>query len=187
MEVPSRIAEQLFWVGRYAERIELATRLLRVTLRNLSGEAGRHQQQQLAACLTLVRGSRLLPKEVVILPTQTLRTLSILIHDHAARGGIPALTRSLLLNAAAARDRLSDDTWRFFNRLEAIVHRPVDEPNVAELLGTLDNLVLHLAAFAGMEAENMTRGQGWRFLEAGRRLERGIGGGRVGMETSDAE
>jgi hypothetical protein len=41
-EVPSRIAEQLFWVGRYAERIELATRLLRVTLRCLSGEGGRN-------------------------------------------------------------------------------------------------------------------------------------------------
>ena len=47
LEVPSRIAEQLFWVGRYAERIELATRLLRVTLRSLSGEAGRHHRQHL--------------------------------------------------------------------------------------------------------------------------------------------
>ena len=46
-EVPSRIAEQLFWVGRYAERIELATRLLRVTLRTLSGEAGRLRRNNL--------------------------------------------------------------------------------------------------------------------------------------------
>jgi len=175
-EVPSRIAEQLFWVGRYAERIEFATRLLRVTLRCLSGEAGRLQQEQLGACLSLIRGSHLMPKEVIIHPAQSLKTLSGLIHDQSARGGIPNLTRSLLLNAAAARDRLSDDTWRFFNRLEGIVHAPVVLPGAADLLRTLDTLVLHLAAFAGMEAENMTRGQGWRFLEVGRRIERALSG-----------
>jgi uncharacterized circularly permuted ATP-grasp superfamily protein/uncharacterized alpha-E superfamily protein len=175
LEVPSRIAEQLFWVGRYAERIELATRLLRVTLRNLGGETGRLQQEQLAACLTLIRGTRLVPKDITILPAQTLRTLANLIHDPSAKGGIPSLTRSLLLNAAAARDRLSDDTWRFFNRLEGIVQVPGGLPSVSELLRTLDTLVLHLSAFAGMQAENMTRGQGWRFLEVGRRIERALG------------
>jgi uncharacterized circularly permuted ATP-grasp superfamily protein/uncharacterized alpha-E superfamily protein len=176
LEVPSRIAEQLFWVGRYAERIEFATRLLRVTLRNLGGEAGSHQQEQLGACLRLIRGSHLVPKEVIIHPAQTLKTLAGLIHDQSARGGIPSLTRSLLLNAAAARDRLSDDTWRFFNRLEGIVHVQPGVPSASELLRTLDTLVLHLSAFAGMQAENMTRGQGWRFLEVGRRIERALGG-----------
>ncbi|MES2657835.1 MAG: circularly permuted type 2 ATP-grasp protein [Verrucomicrobiota bacterium] len=175
LEVPSRIAEQLFWVGRYSERIELATRLLRVTLRNLTGEAGRLQQQQLAACLTLIRGCNLLPKDVIIHPTVTLKTLAGLIHDESARGGIPSLTRSLLLNAAAARDRLSDDTWRFFNRLENVIHAPPGSPGTSDLLRTLDSLILHLSAIAGMQAENMTRGQGWRFLEVGRRVERSLG------------
>ncbi|GAA5117318.1 circularly permuted type 2 ATP-grasp protein [Luteolibacter yonseiensis] len=176
LEVPSRIAEQLFWVGRYAERIELATRLLRVTLRNLSGELGPRQQEQLGASLTLLRDSNLAPKELAVHPTQTLKTLTGLVHDQTARNGIPNLTRSLLLNAAAARDRLSDDTWRFFNRLEGVVHMPAATPGASDLLRTLDTLVLHLAAFAGMQAENMTRGQGWRFLEIGRRVERALSG-----------
>lgn len=175
LEVPSRIAEQLFWAGRYAERIELATRLLRVTLRNLGGEAGQLQQKQLAACLTLIDGSSFAGKEA-IRPEDTLKALTAMIHDPAARGGIPSLTRSLLLNAAAARDRLSDDTWRFFNRLEGFVHPPAMVPAGSDLLRTLDTLVLHLSAFAGMQAENMTRGQGWRFLEIGRRLERALSG-----------
>jgi uncharacterized circularly permuted ATP-grasp superfamily protein/uncharacterized alpha-E superfamily protein len=174
-EVPSRIAEQLFWVGRYAERIELATRLLRVTLHSLAGEAGRLQHPQLAVCLTLVSGCGLLPEGIVIHPSGTLKTLASLIHDPASPAGIPALTRSLLLNAAAARDRLSDDTWRFFNRLESLVHPPPFPPGPSDLLRTLDTLVLHLAAFAGMQAENMTRGHGWRFLETGRRIERTLG------------
>jgi uncharacterized circularly permuted ATP-grasp superfamily protein/uncharacterized alpha-E superfamily protein len=178
-EVPSRIAEQLFWVGRYAERIELATRLLRSTLRCLSGEAGSTRQDQLTACLAFLSGSALFPDELVLRPACIINTLSSLIHDPAAGGGIPALTRSLLLNAAAARDRLSDDTWRFFNRLENILNPPAAAPGMTELLRTLDTLVLHFAAFAGMQAENMTRGQGWRFLEVGRRVERALGGLRL--------
>ncbi len=186
LEVPSRIAEQLFWVGRYAERVELATRLLRVTLRNLGGEAGPLQQEQLAACLTLIRGCGLIPKELSVLPAHVLKFLTSLVHDPSARGGIPSLIRSLLLNAAAARDRLSDDTWRFFNRLEGIVHIAPGEPDVPELLRTLDTLVLHLSAFAGMQAENMTRGQGWRFLEVGRRIERALGGLKL-LRTAASE
>jgi uncharacterized alpha-E superfamily protein len=38
----------------------------------------------------------------------------------------------------------------------------------------IHNLVLDLAAFNGMEMENMTRGRGWRFLDFGRRLERAL-------------
>jgi uncharacterized alpha-E superfamily protein len=174
-EVPSRIAEQLFWVGRYADRIEFATRLLRVTLRGLTGDSSRPRESQVTACLGLLAASGITPDGVVIHPARILRTLGQLIHDPQAAGGIPALTRSLLINAAAARDRLSDDTWRFFNRVESVISPPAGAaPGAAELLRTLDQLILHLAAFAGMQAENMTRGQGWRFMEVGRRVERSI-------------
>jgi uncharacterized alpha-E superfamily protein len=83
------------------------------------------------------------------------------------------------VNAAAVRDRLSDDTWRFFNRLENLVKSPENMPGTGELLRTLDSLILHFAAFSGMQAENMTRGHGWRFLEVGRRVERSLGGLRL--------
>ncbi len=169
-EVPSRIAEQLFWVGRYAERIELSTRLLRVAMRCLSGET-----ERFSACVSLMQAVGLIPKSLAVHPARAMGLLSSLIHDPAEAKGICALTCLLLQNAAAARDRLSDDTWRFFNRLDGIVHPTKTAPGTAEIHRTLDNLVLHLAAFSGMQAENMTRGHGWRFLETGRRIERGLG------------
>lgn len=173
-EVPSRIAEQLFWLGRYAERIELTTRLLRVILRNLGSEMSGHPQRRLAACIDLFHGCALFPESFQIPTSNLLPALAELIHSPKLPGGLPALSQALLFNAAAARDRLSDDTWRFFNRLETIVRAPETTPSPADLLATLDTLVLHLAAFAGMQAENMTRGHGWRFLELGRRLERAL-------------
>lgn len=173
-EVPSRIAEQLFWLGRYAERIELTTRLLRVILRSIGSEIPGHPQQRLAACIDLFHGCELFPDTFQIPAANVLPAVAELIHSPGLSGGLPSLSQALLFNAASARDRLSDDTWRFFNRLEGIVRTPESSPTPAEMLSTLDTLVLHLAAFAGMQAENMTRGHGWRFLEVGRRLERSL-------------
>lgn len=174
-EVPSRIAEQMFWVGRYAERIEFATRMLRTMLRSVAGEFGRHSPAPLAACLQLMNGSGLMPEGVVLHPSGIDDTIATLVHDTSSPAGIPSLTRALLLNAAPARDRLSDDTWRLFNQLEAIVRPVTPATGTASLIRTLDTLILHLAAFSGMQAENMTRGHGWRFLETGRRIERSLG------------
>ena len=175
-DVPSRIAEQLFWVGRYAERIELSIRLLRATLHRIAGENTPTRQPQIEACLSLLIGIKLLPEHSPLpaIP-QTLSTLVALIHDPAAPAGLTPLIQSLLWNAAAARDRLSDDTWRLFNRLEAHITTTPEQPRIPELLQTLDSLLLHLSAFAGLQAENMTRGHGWRFLELGRRIERALG------------
>ncbi len=174
-EVPSRIAEELFWVGRYAERIEISTRLLRVTLKRMVGETGRRQKDQLLACLDLLSAIGMLPKERRTKTSGISNSLIDLVHGVNSRAGLPPMVRGLLSNAAAARDRLSDDMWRFFNRLEGVIHPPQTPPQPSELSQTLDVLILHLSAFAGMQAENMTRGQGWRFMEIGRRLERSLG------------
>ncbi len=174
-EVPSRIAEQLFWVGRYAERVELSTRLLRVTLSRLVGGVGGMQQEHFQACHRLLQAVGLIAKEKTVPPTGALAFVSRLIHETAESMGMRSQISLLMQNAAAARDRLSDDTWRFFNRLDGIVQPTANADGSAELMRKLDQLILHMAAFAGMQAENMTRGHGWRFLEIGRRLERGIG------------
>ncbi|MFT3990339.1 MAG: circularly permuted type 2 ATP-grasp protein [Luteolibacter sp.] len=174
-DVPSRIAEQLYWVGRYAERVEMVTRILRVILRSLIEESNHTTLGKLDASQQLVIGAGLIFNGQKIQPSRILDRLASLVHDSANESGLPRFARSLLWNASAARDRLSDDTWRFFNRLEGLLQLPQQAPSAAELLRTLDHLVLHLAAFSGMQAENMTRGHGWRFLETGRRIERLLG------------
>ncbi len=170
-EVPSRIAEQLFWVGRYAERVENVTRMLRVTLRCIEGESGRRPRAALDACLALMDGSGVLGKGVEKL--RTVAGLSTLMFGKDVPGSLTQLVDSLIGNAASARDRLSDDTWICFTQLKGIVDTASRVPRAADLLPTLDRMVLQLSAFSGLQAENMIRGQGWRFLEMGRRIERG--------------
>ena len=77
--------------------------------------------------------------------------------------------------ASLVRNRLSVDTWRILSQLHQDVARAKPgRVQLSDALVLLNHMVMGLAAFSGMEMENMTRGHGWRFLEVGRRLERSI-------------
>jgi uncharacterized alpha-E superfamily protein len=74
--------------------------------------------------------------------------------------------------ASNVRDRLSIDTWRILNQLRQDFRLRHGRIQLGDALMHLNRMITDLAAFSGMEMENMTRGHGWRFLDIGRRLER---------------
>ena len=174
--VPSRAADHLYWLGRYAERLEQTARVLRMIFRRFIGEGSELQTRELALCRDWISGLTLLPAELMKLETTEalLADLRELLSNPKREGSIPGLINLLRFNAAAARDRLSDDTWRLFNRLERDSNLPPGPLVITNALGVLDTLILDLAAFSGMQLENTTRGHGWRFLEIGRRMERSL-------------
>jgi uncharacterized alpha-E superfamily protein len=87
--------------------------------------------------------------------------------------------------AQSLRDRLSHDMWRIVLRLmrEARERIEAHEQDADRIIAALDHLIATVAAFNGMASENMTRGNGWRFLDLGRRLERGVYGAAVLREV----
>jgi uncharacterized alpha-E superfamily protein len=74
------------------------------------------------------------------------------------------------------RDRISADAWRVLKHLDQqFTGTPPPEPlRVSWAQDLLDRAVISLSAFSGLATENMTRGHGWRFLDMGRRMERGL-------------
>ena len=90
----------------------------------------------------------------------------------------PAGLRQTLIElrriASIVRDRLSVDTWRILNQLHQDFRLRHGRIQFDDVLAHLNRMITDLAAFSGMEMENMTRGHGWRFLDVGRRLERSI-------------
>jgi len=173
--VPSRAADHLFWLGRYAERLEQTVRVLRTIWQRLSGEGSEVQAREMRSCARLLAALELVPQTMAIdADTRPLLgQLRALLHDPKCEGSVRDLLGRLRFNATSARDRLSDDTWRLFNRFERNVHTGGRKGlAVSDAVGMLDTLILDLAAFSGMELENMTHGHGWLFLEIGRRVER---------------
>jgi uncharacterized alpha-E superfamily protein len=190
-ELPSRVADNMFWLGRHIERAEGLIRVLRPLLARLTGEGGeaaRHggngrpdpdRVPELHFLLrTLADRGQLEPGFVVDGMRQQMpsvgQALPAAVLDETQPYSLRATVASMFRVAGLVRDRLSGDTWQTINRLDRDL-RPLINPHPVELndlLAVLNAMLIDLAAFAGLVQENSTRTQGWRFLDLGRRLER---------------
>ncbi len=203
-ELPSRVADNLYWLGRYADRAEGLTRLLRGILVRLTERSGLAEAPELPALLRalphwsesdpgfaeeLAQGRLPIPDE------ELLRT----IHDPHRPDSLVSVLNSLARVAGHVRDRISTDMWRVLRDLNqqlSVASRPLPvvrkrlttdnwqlatddlwdgaRRTLSDELEVLDRTVLTLAAFSGLAMESVTRGQGWRFLDMGRKLERSL-------------
>jgi uncharacterized circularly permuted ATP-grasp superfamily protein/uncharacterized alpha-E superfamily protein len=172
--LPSRVADNLFWLGRYVERAEATARLLRGILARLADASG--EAPELPALAEALATQAKVEPTFVVADANGARSLS----ERGILGFIqeesPARTLRATLGAAqrlgaVVRDQISLDTWRVLNQLDQAL--PRGRMRLGAALEGLNRLVLTLAAFSGLGVESMTRGQGWRFADMGRRIERG--------------
>ena len=168
--VPSRIAENLFWMGRYTERAEGMARLLRLTLSERLHHARRpgivalHELAWRYGLVALPEGEG----NAARIPVEQL--IRCATHPQHRQGLAETLSQ-LGRVAFSLRDRLSHDHWRALNRLvnDAAL---TDNLTLGPTLVWLDRAVAGLAALSGFSLDAMNRDAGWRFLSLGRRLER---------------
>jgi uncharacterized alpha-E superfamily protein len=164
--LPSRVADNLFWLGRSVERLESAARLLMVALPRL--ESGTSLPRDVAERTLITRclaQARLLPAD---LATGAISG-KFLRQTLARRKPFAGLVKEAARLVNAASERLSPS-------MLATVQLALDQ--VEDAIAPNEELALpcilgFAATFAGIAAENMSRDGGWLFLEMGRRLERG--------------
>lgn len=153
--LPSRAADNLIWLGRYAERCEAMVRILRAYNARLA-EVSNPDQAILKDTRAYLDGIGV--DAAVPLPPGLLAAIDSAVHS-----------------ASQIRDRFSPDGWLALTDLRKTARsfaqriQPGDDATRAMTV-----LLRKLAGFSGLVHENMYRFAGWRFLEIGRRLERGI-------------
>jgi uncharacterized alpha-E superfamily protein len=180
-ELPSRVADNLFWLGRHVERAEQTVRLMRSLVTYVTREDVSEETPELVALLHVLVDLDLLPEEA-----RQRMPLSVLEHHLAQLFRLevhPPTLRTTLVEvrriASTVRDRISLDTWRLLNQLQQDVRIRHGRIQFDDVLVHLNRMVTDLAAFSGMEMESMTRGHGWLFLDIGRRLERSLAATRL--------
>ena len=174
--VPSRVVENLFWLGRYAERLEDTTRLLRTALSRLASEGGPAEEEELAALARWLARTEFLHARFAgrFTPAELASELRELVFERNRFGTIREMLGRMGFLTNSVRDRLSGDTWRILNQIQTEFPASMSRATPGAILHALHRLIFQLAAFSGMEMENMSRGHAWRFLDMGRRLERAI-------------
>ena len=168
--VPSRVAENLFWMGRYTERAEGIARLLRLTLTERLHHARRHGVVALHQLVWRYGLVQLPEGETQAARAPVEQLIRAATHPHHPQGLAETLTH-LGRVGFSLRDRLSHDHWRALNRLvnDAALG---ENSTLGPTLVWLDRAVSGLAALSGFALDAMSRDAGWRFLSLGRRLER---------------
>jgi uncharacterized circularly permuted ATP-grasp superfamily protein/uncharacterized alpha-E superfamily protein len=178
-DLPSRVAENLFWLGRYVERVELAVRIARALLPRINQDADPARAAGLNAGLRIMLALGYIGSEIPANGNQGAlleRELLAMIYDLAGTGSLSWNLHHVRQLAWLLRDRISADAWRILNHFaEQFSVSPPPEPlRMVGALNLLDNAIMTLSAFGGLVMESMTRGHGWRFLDIGRRLERAV-------------
>jgi uncharacterized alpha-E superfamily protein len=176
---PSRAADNLYWLGRYTERLEQTLRVLRCVIGRMADEPAGQGSTALDVLAELMARLNLITAPVGPVSSKTFRVslqqqVMALLYKPRLAGGAGELLGRIRFIVSTVRDRFSGDTWRILGRLELDARTRPGRLPLANALELIHHLVLDLAAFNGMEMENMTRGHGWRFLDLGRRLERAL-------------
>lgn len=180
IRLPSRVADNLYWLGRYVERADWTMRVMRNALSRgdedlrptRRGDAAKSALDVIMSKGRIAGAELLKPGQSGSLEQQVEELFSSAGNPY----GILVTFQNIRRVARQSRDRLSLDSWRLLSSLTT--NRPnalnmAGDPAV-ELADWLDRLIAELAAFNGLMHENMTRNFGWRFMDLGRRVERAL-------------
>jgi uncharacterized circularly permuted ATP-grasp superfamily protein/uncharacterized alpha-E superfamily protein len=172
-DLSSRIADNLFWLGRYTERVEAAVRITRAILSRFFQEEDAARAAGLNAGLEILTALGYIGEEK---PSAAEQEVLGMIYDPAATNGLVWNIHQVRRVAWLLRDRISVDAWLILNQLDQqfSAQPPAEEFRVSAAQDRLNHAIITLSAFGGLVMESMTRGDGWRFLDIGRRLERAI-------------
>jgi uncharacterized circularly permuted ATP-grasp superfamily protein/uncharacterized alpha-E superfamily protein len=170
--LPSRAADNLFWVGRYVERAEATLRLVRALI-NRTTEADETAAPLVARIAVLLGAWSAGPIHIPLAKPALVARAALSRGNHD--GALPHLAHAARAAASVIRDRFSPDAWRALEQLCSVVDAPLpDGPAESEISERVETALRIAASFSGLAQENMSQLAGWRFLELGRRLERAI-------------
>jgi len=170
--VPKRVADALYWLGRAAERAEVAARSARVVGVQLDQDpmlVALADGAWSAGVCGLLRAAQGVPSAGM--PSGVPLTEVLALELSATSSATATQLASLVQEASSVREYLSSTTGRVLGRLARSHALLVDEQMPAD---ELDLVLVDLAALSGLAMESTVRGPAWRFLDLGRRIERAL-------------
>ncbi|HEX3940366.1 MAG TPA: circularly permuted type 2 ATP-grasp protein [Acidobacteriaceae bacterium] len=172
--VPSSVADNVFWLGRYVERAENIARSLRSMIPRVHAEQAELPCLiRLHGCLEVRQSKLVKAKGRLPTPPEMEQEIISMLTDAKRPGSLASTILEVSRVGGNVRERLSADMISLIGQLRGSVQV---EPRTGflEFPAVLTDCLELLSAFSGIERENINRGSGWLFMSIGRRLERAI-------------
>jgi uncharacterized circularly permuted ATP-grasp superfamily protein/uncharacterized alpha-E superfamily protein len=183
--LPSHTAENLFWVGRYTERVIYNARLQRTVMQRMlqSNKPLTSDSEGTEAVLlqTLTQCTYTFPgffenndaaKRDAVYSKPWTELTDVLYNEK--RNGSLSHNLLLLKNAVySVRNFWATDTWRVLRQMEEEWNKSKNDTHTdhLEMICSIDALNTSMFAFLGMNRESVRREQGWNIMDLGRKLE----------------
>jgi uncharacterized alpha-E superfamily protein len=175
--LPSRAAENLYWVGRYAQRIIRISRFMRMVLRTMTQSSSSGESEAVKALLRTVTHLTssypgFMDDEDMPLPRK-FDAMHQLFCDAEFAGSIVSNVNSLLRATYAVRDKWTVDNWKIIDDIDTIKRKldALDIKDVRHIFSLSDQLTRALLAFVEMNRQSLYRGEGWMMYRIGQLVE----------------
>lgn len=165
----SRVADSLYWLGRYMERAESVARFIGVNL-NLQLDLPLDPAQQWQP-LVDTSGDTKTFKEKYGAATQD-NVIEFLAYDAENPNSIYSCLTGARENARSVRETISSEMWAQVNNMYLQVHSQRQMPDPEWLPELFRSIRLGAHMFQGITDATMTHNEAWHFVRLGRKLER---------------
>lgn len=178
--LPSRTAENLFWVGRYTQRVIRTSRFIRNVLRNITQKGYLNNGTESESIKVLLQTTTHLTDtypgfvdEAEEVMKNPLLEIHQLICNADRPGSILFTLNNLLKSMYAARDRWTVDSWRIIDEIENVKRRiaALEPVGIRHAISLLDLLTGGLLSFSEMTRQSMYRSDGRIMYRMGQLIE----------------
>jgi uncharacterized alpha-E superfamily protein len=163
----SRIAESLFWIGRYIERAEDTARILDVQFHLMLEDPGIDED---AAWQTLLRVMGVQADDLTSIHISSV--CEILAYDATNPSSIVGALSAARENARGAREAVPSEIWECLNATWYALGPEVVRANTVGPHSLFRFVKERSAMLGGLINSSLSRDDGWRFLVLGGSLER---------------
>ncbi len=174
---PSRVADDLFWLGQSLDRADFLSRLLRAVVERLATEES-GDLPELPGLIRALANQGVIEAGYAIgslsMPMPDLaETLPKIVSDNSEVRGLSAAVSELHRLASLERLWISPDTWRQIHDASVRYQTSTAEgwTGLVDILNAANHIILDLAAVSGLIHDGMVRSPAWRLLDIGRRVE----------------
>lgn len=183
VRLPSRLLDDIYWLGRYSERCDNIARLVRAGLERSGFEAGPDAPNALSGIMQALQRLEIIPptsSNVANKGTSSSRAIEAVllgvVFDRSQSNNLPAAISRVRSLTQRVRSRLSRDAWEVFRRLGSQLEKapPPGSQEGDIAIDVLTEILTNMAAVAGTSLDNMVHGHAWAFFDMGKRVERGV-------------
>ena len=165
----SRVADSVYWVGRYIERAENVARFIGVNL-NLQIDLPLAPSQQWQPLID-TSGDAELFKERFGLATQA-KVIEWLAYDTNNLSSVASCLRFARENARSVRETISSEMWAQVNSMYLQIQAQRSLPEPERMLDAFREIRMGCHLFEGVTDATMSHNEAWHFMRLGRMLER---------------